>query len=616
MGCSGSASLKPEALQSEGRSRLIKAGTKCLSTKNITSCGGLDCSFLPRVELLDTSKKQSSPSQFAAVLPVVQEVVSPKLDEAANPADRLHACKKSVQAFHLKRIQLHESAPQQLTGRHRRSLESSGEVRLEGRDSCNPHLDSSVVCLEDAENPLPAGLEAAGLHQPQNEQASQSAVSQKPRRINTATSFALKAGPPEKRSSTFFASHQDLLRLKNRMASKKDLPQAAGAPRGLPASKANILEHLSGGPLDHCEVRSERLQASRGRQKPVTAARLKKLGRKKSASSRWPRQPTLELLSGGNPSANSSLYIEDRVQSARLPPSAHSSHVRSSEQDLSLNAYLSHLQKLKRQTSSRNVLNLAREDCMRSADEQSDTSARDAPLQPSVKKSIFSQLASPARTATKCDPPEAKHKLSLFKIALEKNAARGEPAFPAQAITGFQTRPPAPRTDNRRQTAQSGHSIQLPSLQPPPGLSPRRPGPSKHRFATDRSEDLENLSSEANRLTEGRHASKQGLSHQQPSNRSDSDDSQISEIEASRPLPELATPEQRRSSNALDYPSSSDSAKQSQSGPPHKPAALARETNPLRPGLPEKPPTPAPISARPRKTFQLLADCRDLAPEI
>lgn len=588
MGCSGSSSLKPATLQAESLSRIVAVGGKCLSTKNITSCGGLDSSVSPRIDLLDSAKKSAVLVPRAAALPVVQEVVSPKLEEVALPVNGQVGDKRVGQAFNIRRIQVLAQPPELQTERHRHTQRQSPKAGREPPDA------SSVFCLEDTERAKAARQPAAGLQA--KEQVSQSAISQKPRRVNTATSLLQKVGNPERRSSTFFASHQDLLKLKHRMASKRDIPQVSdGAklpPLGPPASRVNILEHLSGSHLDHCEVRSERLRPSR---KPAAGLRPKKL-LKKSSTSRWPRQPTFELFSG-NPSANSSLFAEDRVQSARLPPSARSSHVDSSEQDLSLGAYLSHLQKLKRQTSSRNVLSFAREDFLPSADEQSDTSVREAPPQTGLKKSIFSQQAQPAsppRPPPRLEPTEGRHKHSLFKLALEKNASRGEPGLLAEPTVGLLQRTP-PRAESRGQA----------------------------RFASDRSEDLESLG-----VRPGAHLSAEAdcRAHRPSTGRSNSADSQISDIPAPLPpvLPNHSSFDRNTPHGALDSADSSDSAP----GPPEtsrpgpQPGASARREVPGTPHRPvlanqEKHPVAPQNSARTRKTFQLLSrDCRNLVPEI
>jgi hypothetical protein len=115
------------------------------------------------------------------------------------------------------------------------------------------------------------------------------------------------------------------------MASKKDLPQVAGLAKAPSLSKPNILEHLSGGHMACCEVRSERAIPSRPRKKNKPGVRMPKHARKKPSASKWPQQQTDFDLQSAHHSINSSLYVEDRVQSARLPPSALSSHVLSSE---------------------------------------------------------------------------------------------------------------------------------------------------------------------------------------------------------------------------------------------------------------------------------------------
>jgi hypothetical protein len=323
-------------LQPDQSSRLIKAGAKCLSTKNVTSCGGLDSSFSPRVDILDNSKRPSDPVPQTEALPVVQEISSPKLDETAKPEKQLLA-KKNIQAFSIKRIEVRESnllPPKEI--KKLSSRESFKDLQVIEPASRKLIADSSMVCIiEESDRDRVEEMPVSGRQLLNEDQVSQSANSQKPRRINTATNFLSKNANHEKRSSTFFASHQDLVKLKNRMASKKDLPQVASATKNSlarsalphPPSTPNILEHLKGGKAEHSEVRSERIMTSRLRKKNMTAVKLAKLTLKKSSSSRWGKQPIQFEHHSINNSIDSSLDCEDRVQSARLPPSANSSQV-------------------------------------------------------------------------------------------------------------------------------------------------------------------------------------------------------------------------------------------------------------------------------------------------
>lgn len=302
-------------------------------------------------------------------------------------------------------------------------------------------------------------------------------------------------------------------------------------------------------------------------------------------------------------------------------------------QDLTLKAYLTHLKKLKRQTSSKNVLGFLREDFLRSAEEKSDTSPRDNPMQPGLKKSIFSQQAqsiNPLKAHIKGEPTEGKQKLSLFKIALEKNASKGESCQLPDIIPSMRTQnqPQPQRTESRRKSAENGsrnHSHIPQSLQ---NRIPNPSNPIKTEFESDRSEDIENLSNKAKLHVDIRHDSKQ---QHHSSDRSISEDSQISEIEPPNPasLQKYSSFKQRVHHSAIEYSSSSDSADLQQDlhdrlhldPDQHSASSKVQEAGPTGKIVSKEKLTirPAAIqsNSRSRKTFQHFSrDCRNLVPEI
>lgn len=306
-------------------------------------------------------------------------------------------------------------------------------------------------------------------------------------------------------------------------------------------------------------------------------------------------------------------------------------------QDLTMNAYLSHLKKLKRQTSSKNVLGFLREDLLRGAEEKSDTSARDNPMQPGLKKSIFSQQAqsiNPLKAHMKGEPTEGKQKLSLFKIALEKNASKGDSCQLPDIIPSMQSQnqPQPQRTESRRKSAENGPHNLSHTPQSPKNRIPNPSNPIKTEYESDRSEDIENLSNKAKLHIDVRHESKQPhcLPHHS-SDRSISEDSQISEIEPPNPasLQKYSTFKQGVHHSGIDYSSSSDSAdlqqdlhdhlhldpyqhsassKVQEAGPTGK--IVAKEKLTIQSAAIQS-------NSRNRRTFQHFSrDCRNLVPEI